>query len=1378
MAFPLIHPPKHFVPGSNPAEAWAEWKSAYLLYEEACEYSNKPPATRRALLLHVIGPEARNTVKTFNFASSTQETVDAIFAKFDERYSLYQNTTQAAALFNVMIQKEGQSIDDFVAQLKLQAQKCDFGQQCDRLVGDRIIVGIRDSALRERLFREKNLTLEKIVTACKAAEISKQHVTSLKAAATPRQDEIASHPQVVNYIRRSQGKQHPQQRQQTGYRPRFGNRATQQSNRNLPTEPQHKRPCSRCGTFHSPRHCPAYGKNCNACGKFGHFARYCRQGQQRHNNRQVGMLAQDYPSFEEEDYSLGTLHLDTEEPNNRDTDFSIGALTLQLEDESTSSGLHSEDTLTVDALSNSENGTWTEVVSVNGHDISFKLDTGSDVNILPRHLVSRMPLQPRLNTSTAKVSTYNGQPLKIDQECELQCTFNDVERVFRFLLVNDPLQPILGAAACLSLNLLRRVQKLDLTSGKARFDSVFRQFPDVFTGIGKLPGVYSIQLRDDAVPTVAAPRTVPKAIEQQVKQELNHMQQNGIIAKVTVPTDWVHPVVIIIKKNGSLRICLDPRNLNAAVRRPHYHIPVVEELFARLVNCNIFTLLDAKHAFWQLTLDEPSSYMCTFTTPWGRYRFLRVPFGLSVAPELFQQAIDTVFEGLPIVKPYFDDVLVASTNTEEHVEHLRAVLSIARTANLKFNKEKAQIGLSKISYLGHELSPGGISPDPEKVKAIRAVPVPADKPELLRFLGMATYLTKFIPKFSEKTSRLRELLKSNVAWVWTPQHTKDFNSIKQSLMSAPVLVFFDPTKDVVISTDASSFGLGSVLMQDSKPVSYASAALTTAQQQYAQIEKELLAVVFACERFHYYTFGRTVTVETDHKPLVAIQKKEFNRISPRLQRLLLRLQRYDVKLVYIPGRFLTVADALSRAPDKTSTISAYDDDPGPLICTLVSASPSKLTEIQEHTKRDPALIQVSRYIRQGWPDRLSNVHPEAKPYYQVRDELYLSQGCVCFNQRLVIPKACQSDVLQRLHMSHRGIALSKSVARQSIYWPGLSKDIEKMVMACEICQRHQKAHPHQPLLDRDIPDRPWQRIAMDFFHHNGLTYLLVIDCFSKFIEVKKMHTTAANDLTEALSDIYARFGAPSEVISDNGPPFDSFHFRNFNRQWDINHVTSSPHYPRANGQVERAVQTVKSHMTKTLEQGKDINVVLLDYRTTPINGMQTPAELLMGRRLKALLPAHPSTLKPHFSTKEHKRQLLQRQQQQHKYGDQHTKQLPPLRVNQPVWYWHVAPNDKTWKKAVVISLGQHPRSYIIQTESDRQLVRNRIHLRPRILTAGDESSRTPAQTSSTAEDYHSVIEHCEPSTAGSSRLPETGSRATLYQTRSGRCVKPPLRYEP
>lgn len=1335
MAFPLIQPPKPFEPGSNPAETWSEWKTAYELYEAACEYTTKPPATRRALLLHVIGPAARKIVDTFSFTAPASgepitDTVAAIFAKFDEKYLPYKNVTQAAAVFNCMYQKENQPVDDFIAELQCQSRKCDFGDQHDRLLGDRIIIGIRDAALRERLFRERDLTLEKIITTCRAAEISKQHVSSL--ATTLDKQEV-----VVDNLNRGRQPHRQQNRQQPKRQPRF----QQRSNQPQHSEAKPQKSCGRCGTTHLPRQCPAYGTTCYACGKFGHFQNVCRQ-KQRAAPRHVRMLDM------EEDVAV--------------QDFGLGSLTVN--------------DITEESLSD-----WLETVNVSGNPVTFKLDTGSDVNILPEQLVSKWKPHPAVKKTKAKVTTYLGEQLDIENECQFLCTVKNTQSNLKFLLVKGNLKPILGASACTALDLLHRVRLVEATKKAPHpasdFEDVLQEFPDVFKGIGRLPGEYSIHLKPDVKPTVTAPRRVPSALEETVKAELAQMEHNGIITAVTEPTDWVHPIVIITKKDGTVRICLDPRNLNAAVKRHHYRIPVPEELFAQLSGCTVFSVLDAKSAFWQLALDEESSYLCTFATPWGRYRFRRVPFGLSTAPELFQQAIDRVFERQTIVMPYFDDILVASRTSSEHTTHLRKVLMTARNNNLKLNKDKLKLGLSSVTYLGHQLTQDGIAPDPDKVKAINAIQPPTEKAELLRFLGMATYLMKFVPNFSSKTQPLRELLKSDVAWHWTREMSDAFNEIKGSLTTAPVLHYFDPAQPIVISTDASSYGIGSVLLQNGFPVAYASAALTPAQQRYAQIEKELLAVVFACEQFYYYICGRSIVVETDHKPLIGLHKKDFHKVSPRLQRLLLRIQRFTLKLVHIPGKLLAVADALSRTPDPAQSISTADEEHGVLVCTLVRASTAKLAEIQASTAADDVLKRVMTYIEHGWPNKISKVHPSVKPFYSRRSELYVTDGFVCYGERLVVPQACQKDVLSRLHITHRGIVACKNLASQSVFWPRLNQDIEELISGCEVCQRHQRANQKEPLLDRDLPTRPWEKVAMDFFHHSGTTYLLVVDYYSKFVEVEKMPTTTASALIAVLKDLYARHGIPNEIVSDQGPPFDSAEYRSFNKEWDIVHNPSSPLFPRSNGQAERTIQTIKATMTKALSEGKDLALVLMTYRATPSNGLPSPAEMLMGRRIRTLIPASPSTLLPHYPHKSFSKQLQARQRAQHKHGDQHAQELPPLHKKQPVWFWH----GKSWRQAVVTQVGPAPRRYKVTSSDGQSYARNRHHLRIRTCSGEPKAERNQEVDSRnpqlTAEDYYpldfSLISSDSPSQSNPRDLP---LQAQQRQTRSGRSVRVPSRF--
>ncbi|KAK7113619.1 hypothetical protein V1264_012874 [Littorina saxatilis] len=390
------------------------------------------------------------------------------------------------------------------------------------------------------------------------------------------------------------------------------------------------------------------------------------------------------------------------------------------------------------------------------------------------------------------------------------------------------------------------------------------------------------------------------------------MEEQGIITTVTTPTDWVNSLVVVEKTNGKLRICLDPRDLNAAIRQPHYPMPTLEDTLSTMAGAKYFTKLDAKCGYWQLKLAEESSYLTTFNTPFGRYRFTRLPFGVISAQDDFQRKMDEIFEGISGVTPLVDDVIVSGKTREEHDANLRATLNRAASKNLKLNPDKLTVGAQEVEYFGHLITVEGLKPDPAKVKAIQDMPPPNDKKELQTMLGMITYLAKFAPQLSETTKPMRDLLKEDAEFIWDDQQKTALQKVKNIITSQPVLAFFEPKKEVRLEVDASKFGLGAAIFQDNNPVAFASKALTQTEQNYAQIEKELYAILFGCRRFHQYLYGREVIVHSDHKPLESITKKPLAAAPPRLQRMLLQLQKYSLKIVHVPGKNIPVADTLSR----------------------------------------------------------------------------------------------------------------------------------------------------------------------------------------------------------------------------------------------------------------------------------------------------------------------------------------------------------------------------------------------------------------------------------------------------------------------------------
>ena len=393
-----------------------------------------------------------------------------------------------------------------------------------------------------------------------------------------------------------------------------------------------------------------------------------------------------------------------------------------------------------------------------------------------------------------------------------------------------------------------------------------------------------------------------------------------MLVKAERPTDWVLPLVIVEKPNGDLTLCLDPMDLNEYIRREHYHLPHRSEILSEMADARYFTKMDASQGFYQIQLDEESTQLCTVATPFGRYSFKRLPYGINCAPEIFHAKIQQLFESETGVKVFMDDIVVWGRTREEHDARLKRALATIRRSGLKLN-EKCVCGVTELTYLVDKLTHQGIKPDPDKVAGICNMPVPTTKEEVQRALGMVNYMAKFVPNLTVKTTALRQLLLEKNDWQWEAEQAKEWQDIKDFFTSEPLLKFYDPARRSKLSSDASKDGLGAVLLQEHDgnwlPVAFISRAMTSAEKNYAQIEKELLGLVFACEKFHEYVYGATVIGETDHKPLVSLHKKNLCDLTPRLQRMMLRLRRYDLKLEFKPGKYLIVADTLSRAFDRS-----------------------------------------------------------------------------------------------------------------------------------------------------------------------------------------------------------------------------------------------------------------------------------------------------------------------------------------------------------------------------------------------------------------------------------------------------------------------------
>lgn len=1001
--------------------------------------------------------------------------------------------------------------------------------------------------------------------------------------------------------------------------------------------------CGRCNFIHRSGTCPAFGKTCRRCHKANHFASCCRAVVNKVDN--VLGHEQDYMEDEFTILEIGSCK--------------------------------------------SKGPDWMISAQVAGRHITFKVDTGAQANLLPLSWVRRNAPKAKITHTDAKLRSYSGGVIAHCGVTTLEMICHDSTKTVRFFIVKKARTPILGLLASEQFGLIRRVANVSLEAEIAR--TGVKEFSGAFQGLGCVSRSYKMELQPGTVPVVQPARRIPHALRRPVQEELERLVKAGILKKADGPTDWVSPIVIARKKSGQLRLCLDPRSINKYLKREHYQLPKREDIQAELAGARFFSTLDANSGFHQIPLDESTAKICTMGTPFGRYHYLRLPFGIASAPEVFQKTMTDIFEGLAGVRVYIDDILVWGRTRKEHDERLRSVLKRAEQQHLTFNLGKCKFAKEEVEYLGDVISSNGIRPSSRLIESVLRFPPPRDKKDLHRFLGLINYFGKYIPDLASKTQLLRTLLRDEYIFEWSAAAEQEWSCLKVTLTSAPLLAIFDITKPTKVATDASKGALGAALFQRHedcwRPVAYASRVLSQSETRYSQIEKETLGIVFGLERFHDFTYGRSIMVETDHRPLLAISKKAIGDMPPRLQRFFLRLMQYDFHLQFVPGKSLVVPDTLSRIYEvdcgPTETTSA-DTEIHAIAIRQSLVSEATALRIRRETERDPTLQAVI--------DQLQHHQPVLGEFKAVEGELTVIDGLLFKATKVVIPRSMRTEILERIHDGHLGINKCLSRARQLVFWPGITGDITTFIKRCSVCRELSYQQAEEPLLMRETPSRPWQRIGVDLFYYAGTSFLVAYDAYSNYPEVEQLSDTSAHSVIEKMKSMFARHGIPLELCSDNGPQFHSREFAQFARRYDFTHTTSSPRFPSSNGLAEKGVQVVKRILKKSRRNREDFWLGLLAYRATPVEDGRCPSELLMGRRLRSRIPDFTQDVPPPVWKRQQRnrgRTALQGLQE----GDM-------VRVR----------DTKGWMGKAKVKSSVAPRSYRVVTEKQQVLRRNRRHL--------------------------------------------------------------------
>uniref|UniRef100_A0A3P9JTB0 ribonuclease H n=1 Tax=Oryzias latipes TaxID=8090 RepID=A0A3P9JTB0_ORYLA len=763
-----LKPPAQWsMDAANLPKAWKTWKEEFTLYTELALPDTEEKAGVK-LFYYLIGERGRELCGTLIGAES-RVTVSGLMAKIDEHCNPKVNETVERYRFFARNQALGENIDKYVTDLRMLASTCNFGQLRDSLIRDRIVCGTSSSSWRERLLREENLTLDKCLDICRAMEISREYNKTITGQTLEE----------LHVVRQKERKS-----QEKGIS------------------------CRYCGRTHEriKSKCPAYGKNCKKCGRENHFAITCRSKTVRKENT---------PREKRK-----TVHTVTEQDSDSGKDIlTVTAITQTAEevnqfDEGV--GKKKEQLFAGMMIDNSL--------------VQFQIDCGATCNVIPINL-----LNPNVKMEhTDKVLVmYNKSKLCPLGKCKVKMVNpkNNKKYKVEFQVVGEDCKTLLlGRSASEAMKLIQvkydNIYALDRSVTKAPaeentwlLEAIKTEFQDVFTGDGCLKGEYELEIDPTVQPVKLPKRRVPVSMMKPLKEELKSLEDRRIITPVEHSTEWISGMVTVQKPNGRPRICIDPRPLNKALKRSHFPLPTIDDILPDVSKAKVFTVCDVKHGFWHVKLTEESSQLTTFATPFGRFRWLRMPIGISPAPEVFQRRLMQALENLPGTYVIADDILITGKGdtTEEaekdHDRNLRLFLERCREKNIKLNAEKLKLRRREVPYIGHLLTADGLRADPEKVRAITEMPAPTDIKGVQRLVGMINYLAKFYKHLSDDCEPLRQLTHKDSLWEWSDVQEDAFKRLKEKITQVPVLKYYSPEEELTLQCDASETGLGAALTQ-------------------------------------------------------------------------------------------------------------------------------------------------------------------------------------------------------------------------------------------------------------------------------------------------------------------------------------------------------------------------------------------------------------------------------------------------------------------------------------------------------------------------------------------------------------------------------------
>lgn len=1168
--------------GSRVGREWERWKRAFDHYVIAAGIENA--ATKKSHLLHYGGEQLQDVFenlppetqgpKSENFVDAYKEAI----ARLDKYFIPKRNETFETDVFWGLKQNTGETMGQFHLRLCQQARYCGFGEQQKNNIKAQLINKCASTELREKLLK-KPRTLEEVLDKAAAHEVVKEQTRLLKAS-TSGSAPGTSTASEVNEIKSSVR-------------------------------------CGRCG---SNRHngkdksCPAISKECFKCGKTGHFASRCKTNPA--NIQGGGKWNRNGQSNRSKPYNKQQFGANKQTPkdepksgdsvNNVDTHQESYIFAFMDDDEE------------VMVQSN-----------IGGVMVPMMIDSGCKFNIIGRKTWEQMK---KSNVEVFEMkpcgdknfNAYGDNKLPSIGTFKANIEVLGQRQVAQFYVLQHPGKSLLGRDTARQMGVL----KINTTSGIHEI---------VETSVKPLSKMKDIVVKipiDDTVKPVIQPyRRVPVPLEDAVDRKIEELLLLDIIEPVKGSAEWVSPMVVVPKDGGKeVRLCLDMRRANLAIKRENYPLPIIDDFLPHIGGAKLFSKLDVRNAFHQIEIAPESRAITTFITKRGLFRYKRLMFGISCAPEMFQKIMEQILAGCEGCVNFADDIFIYGKNKEEHDKRLDKVLAALKDKDIELKEEKCVFGVSKIKFLGHELSEHGISPSLEKVKAVKMFREPKTQEEVRSFLGLVNYIGRFIPDLATLTFDLRHLTKKEEPFVWGNKQKEAFAKLKNVISDDAILGYYDVRRKTMIFADASPVGLGAVLVQEGLEgpciISYASKSLSDVEKRYCQTEKEALALVWAVERFHYYVFGKDFFLLTDHRPLEVLFGPK-SRPCARIERWVLRLQSYNYTIRYKPGK-VNIADPLSRLCEENLNHEPFDEFAEHYINNIVEcAKPVAITlkEISDCSQNDEEIQIIKKAL---YNDSWDNVPLSYKIF---QNEFCFAGSILLRCDRIVIPKGLREKILRLGHEGHPGGTVMKNRMRAKVWWPKIGDEIEKCVKQCLGCLRVSAPDPPEPLKRTELPSKPWQHLAADFMGpiDNRYHLLVIVDYYSRFIEVDIMTKIDARNTVERMEAVFARFGFPESLRTDNGPQFDSEEFKSYFKSINVKLNPTIPYWPQMNGEVERQnrslLKRIKISHGNNSDWKRDLLDFLLLYRSTKhqVTG-KTPAELMFGWNIKDKLPVIPTSM--------------------------------------------------------------------------------------------------------------------------------------------------------